>query len=197
MTAYVYYKNQRYYQFAVVTDSYEYFEFNLFTSGDPALYWNTVKQLNSMFSFFTIDRETVVVLDPKLKTRGNPIRMYLSILQSMIYFNLRYASIFDAVKRILFYYSTIIKSKRSPKTKYSNYHVERCWKALVEKDCCPWINSEVDSQIKLCTRTNQLRQKYLRLTLLYAVIKVKLSKSALKAKQKCLSANENNIDTEV
>lgn len=168
------------YDIGVLNDAYEYHDFSLTLKSD-VLTTTCIKNLNKEFNNFCIDTRTeICVLNTISKTE--PLFLYLHILNQQINANIRFVDLDMIPRRIAAYHITYLGHKKS--SEISKYMIERLWQKLIQLEKCPWISASIDNELKQQSALSYRRNKLLRISLYYMIVKHFLVNKARKYKTK-------------
>lgn len=173
------------YEIGILDDKYNYYEHEiqiLCSSITPTL----KKSLDKLFNNYLVDKNTEINFLKGIE-KIEPIYMYFSIINQHVFANIRICDPDVIPRRICAYHPSYIKHNKFKSLKKSA--CKKLWEKLLKYDKCPWINSEVDAKLKNQSDDAAARNRFLRISLYYLVIKRFLVDHVLELKHK----REQNI----
>lgn len=191
-------KNTTLYDLALLTDDFQFFFCELRTRYVDLTsdFWLKVRKMLGPYQF---SKTTDVQLTNNI-TPFEPIYIYLNIIQSQTYFNMRTVTPLKVIKGIKRYHATYVQHKHATVKKHCMTDMPKLWAKLLKYNKCPWITQEVDDWINAQTPHVKKRHMFLRLGVYYILVKQylfnKVRRSAEKAKQRQLE-QEQQIKEEI
>lgn len=151
---------------SLITDDLQYVEFD-FSFNLRVMTSTLAQRIRSLFVDFQFDKDTQIVVSPRLVDPSNPFYMYLLFLHQQILFNIRKVTEDQIVRRIATYHKSYIKSN----VKINKRHFNQMWSKLVEMDKCPWISKQIEYDLQMKSLDYAKRKRRCRMTLYYMVIR--------------------------